>query len=283
MTAAPTELWRSFATERELRTTLGVGSRKRAERLDAVLRALEQQGRFTLADIADRLAVSPATLRRDMALLEDAGLLVRTHGGAVLGPSRTELPVAMRDARQREAKRRIAAAVAGLIPAGRCAVSLSGGSTTAAVARELSARHDLTIVTNSLTVAELPQSIPHMRVIVTGGILRPQSMELVGIIAERAFASSHTEVAILGADGADAVAGFTTHDETEARTNHAMVATARRRIVAADGSKIGKVALAQMATAAEVDLLVTDETADPERVDEIRAAGVEVRVVGLGE
>lgn len=263
----------------ELRTALGVGSRKRAERLDALLRTLERDGRISLAAAAADFDASPATLRRDLTLLEEAGLLVRTHGGATLGPASVELPLAVRDARERDAKRRIAQAVAAMVPAGRCAISLSGGTTAAAVARELSGRHDLTIVTNSLTVAELPQTVPHMRVVVTGGVLRPASMELVGIIAERAFGSAHTELAVLGADGVDAVAGFTTHDEVEARTNHAMIEMAARRVVVADGSKIGRIALAQMASPAEIDLLVTDDSADPEQVAALRAGGVEVVVV----
>lgn len=274
-----TDLWRSFSTERELRATLGVGSRRRFARLDAILHALEREGRLALPALAAELGVSAATLRRDLRLLEDAGLLARTHGGAGPGAHSTELPLAIRDARQREAKRRIAAAVADLVPRGRCAIALSGGSTTAAVARELSARRDVTIVTNSLTVAEMPQSFSGMRVIVTGGLLRAQSMELVGVIAERALGSAHTELAVLGADGVDAVAGFTTHDETEARTNHAMVAKARRRVVAADGSKVGNIALAQLASVNEIDLLVTDTSADPTRIDGLRAAGLEVLVV----
>ena len=86
-------------------------------------------------------------------------------------------------------------------------------------------------------------------------------------------------VAIVGTDGITAAGGVTTHDETEARTNNAMVTHAQRVIVVADGSKIGKLALAQVATIDQVDLLVTDSSADPAALDAIRAAGVEVQVV----
>jgi DeoR family transcriptional regulator of aga operon len=273
-----TDLWRSFASEKELRAHLGVGSRKRFERLDAILRRLESDDTASLAQLAQALDVSSATLRRDLGLLERLGVLVRTHGGARAASDGGEVPVAMRDARRREAKQRIAAVVAGMVPTHRCAISLGGGSTTAAVARELSGRRDLTIITNSLTVAELPQTSSRMRVIVTGGTLRTASMELVGIIAERAFSSAHTEVAILGADGAAPSSGFTTHDETEARTNHAMIATARLKIVAADGSKIGRTALAQMASSEDIDFLVTDDTADHGELAEFEKLGVRVVV-----
>jgi DeoR family transcriptional regulator of aga operon len=84
--------------------------------------------------------------------------------------------------------------------------------------------------------------------------------------------------AILGTDGITASGGVTTHDETEARTNQAMVTHAQRAIVVADGSKIGRLALAQVSSLDHVDMLITDETADPGELDRIRAAGVEVLV-----
>lgn len=273
-----TDLWRSFASEKELRAHLGIGSRKRLERLDGILRRLEYHDAASLTELAKTLDVSSATMRRDLGLLESLGVLVRTHGGARAASDGGEVPVAMRDARRREAKQRIAFVVAGMVPVHRCAISLGGGSTTAAVARELSGRRNLTIITNSLTVAELPQTASRMRVFLTGGTLRMASMELVGIIPERAFSSAQTEVAILGADGAAPMSGFTTHDETEARTNHAMIATARLKIVAADGSKIGRTALAQMATSEDIDVLVTDETADPRELAAFEKLGIEVVV-----
>ena len=110
----------------------------------------------------------------------------------------------------------------------------------------------------------------------TGGILRPQSMELVGVLAEGTFNAINVGTAILGADGVSAAAGITTHDETEARTNHAMVAKAPRTIVVADGSKIGHAALARMAEISEIDMLITDDSADPEELDRLRALGVEI-------
>lgn len=110
----------------------------------------------------------------------------------------------------------------------------------------------------------------------TGGILRPQSLELVGVLAEGTFSAINVGTAILGADGFSAEAGVTTHDETEARTNHAMVAKAQHTVVVADGSKIGKVALAQMTATENIGTLITDDSADPDELDRIRSAGVTV-------
>jgi DeoR family transcriptional regulator of aga operon len=254
-------------------------SGKRTRRMLAILELLRERGTVGLIEMADTLAVSPATARRDLADLADQRLIMRTHGGARLIDSRSELPVQLRDTKFQDAKRAIAEAVADLIPKQRYAVALSGGSTTASVARALSSHRELTIVTNSLTIAQLVTTRPQLKLIMTGGILRPESLELVGILAEKAFNAINLGTAILGTDGVTASGGVTTHDETEARTNNAMVTHAQRVIVVADGSKIGRLALAQVMTIDQVDILVTDSTADPMALQELRAAGVNVLVV----
>lgn len=254
-------------------------SGKRSKRMIAILDLLGERGTVALAEISELLAISPATARRDLAELADQRLIVRTHGGARLIDSRSELPVSLRDTRFQDAKRAIALAVAQIIPRQRYAVAISGGSTAASVARALSGHEELTIVTNSLTTAQLVTSYPNLKVIMTGGILRPESLELVGVLAENTFNAINLGTAILGTDGIAAAGGVTTHDETEARTNRAMVTHAQRVIVVADGSKIGKLALAQVATCDQVNLLVTDSTADPEALAQLRDAGLEVLVI----
>jgi DeoR family transcriptional regulator, aga operon transcriptional repressor len=257
-------------------------SRKRSERMLAVLALLEDGETVTLTRMTEALGVSSATVRRDLADLEEQGLLVRTHGGARAAEARAEVPVRLRDTRFREAKQSIARQVARLIPTGPYSVALSGGTTTAEVARALATRPDLAIVTNALTTAVQLVSRPNLKVIITGGVLRSSSYEAVGVIAENTFNAINVGTAVLGTDGISAAGGATTHDETEARTNHAMVAHAQRVVVAADGSKVGRVTLAKMADLGEVQVLVTDSTADPEELDRIRAAGVEVIVVPVG-
>jgi DeoR family transcriptional regulator of aga operon len=271
----------SMSTSIETRST-PAASGKRSRRMIAILDVLGERGTVGLAELAESLAISPATARRDLADLADQRLIVRTHGGARLLDSRNELPVSLRDTKFSEAKRAIARAVAELIPHQRYAVALSGGSTAANVARALAHHSELTIVTNSLSIAQLVTTFPQLKVVMTGGILRAESLELVGVLAENTFNAINLGTAILGTDGITAAGGVTTHDETEARTNNAMVTHAQRVIVVADGSKIGRLALAQVAPIAEVHLLVTDESADPAALDEIRAAGVTVVVATLG-
>jgi DeoR family transcriptional regulator of aga operon len=258
-------------------------SGKRSRRMIEILDLLSERESVSLAEFSDALGVSPATVRRDLADLDYQRLLRRTHGGATVIDSRAELPVALRDTQFLDAKRAIATQTAILIPPERHAVALSGGSTTAQVARALSNHHDLTIITNSLTIATLVTSYPQLKVIMTGGSLRPQSLELVGILAENTFNAINVGTAILGTDGITAAGGVTTHDETEARTNHAMVMHAQRTIVVADGSKIGRLAMAKVADIDQVYALVTDETADRAALAEIERAGVIVHVVRTGK
>jgi DeoR family transcriptional regulator of aga operon len=254
-------------------------STKRSTRMIAILDLLSERGSVSLGEFSDMLAISAATVRRDLAELEYQRLLVRTHGGATAIETRHEMPVTFRDAQSQDAKKAIATATAALVPLERHAVALSGGSTTAYVARALSAHADLTIITNSLTIAGLVTSYPQLKVIMTGGLLRAQSLELVGVLAENTFNAINVGTAILGTDGISAGGGVTTHDETEARTNNAMVTHAQRTVVVADGSKIGRLALARVTEISNVHTLITDASADPDELDNIRAAGVEVVVV----
>ena len=258
---------------------LRTGTSKRARRLAAILDLVSQRRSVSLVELTSTLAVSPATARRDLAELAEQSLLIRTHGGAALRDGQTELPVALRDTQHASAKRAIAQATVARLPAERCVVALSGGTTTAGVARELVAgRREVTVVTNSLTIANLLSGGGSVRVVMTGGFLRPQSLELIGALAEHTFSAVNVGTAVLGADGLTAETGVTTHDETEARTNHAMVVKAQRTVVVADGSKVGQVALAQMARIDQVGTLITDASADEAELDRIRAAGVEVIV-----
>lgn len=259
--------------------TRHAASGKRSRRMIAILELLTERGSVSLSEFSRELHISPATVRRDLAELEYQRLLLRTHGGATVIDARTELPVTLRDTQFPDAKRAIALAAAALIPSERHAVALSGGSTTAGVARALAHHRELTIITNSLTIAGLVTSYPQLKVIMTGGLLRAESLELVGVLAENTFNAINVGTAILGADGFSVAGGVTTHDETEARTNNAMLTHAQRALVVADGSKIGRLALAKVAEVSEVAILITDDSADPDELDRIRETGVEIIVV----
>jgi DeoR family transcriptional regulator, aga operon transcriptional repressor len=205
--------------------------------------------------------------------------VTRIHGGVLAQEVSHELPVRYRDAQHKEQKQRIAAEAVGRIPKGPIAVGLTGGTTTSEVARLLMDRAELTVITNALNIAfELAVS-PRIKLVVTGGVSRPQSYELVGQWAEHTLRGLNVGIAIVGTDGISSEGGLTTHDEVEAQTNAALISRARRTIVVADGSKVGRVLLARIAGLDDVDELITDESADAPALDAVRAAGVHVTVV----
>src|ERR1700755_1508947 len=253
---------------------------KRTDRMRQALSRLRDRGEVASQLLCDELGVSAATLRRDLSELEEQGLLMRTYGGArALDPSGSEIPVRRRDHRMVAIKRRIAQHAAALVPPGAQAVALTGGVTTAEVARSLKGRPGMTIVTNSLTIAADCAVDAHLKVIATGGLVRSNSLEAVGPMSEHAFQVITVGTAILGADGMSAEIGATTFDEAEARTAIAMATNAQRVVVAVDGSKIGKVTLAKMVPLSQIHHLVTDSSANADQLERIAASGVRVHVV----
>jgi len=248
----------------------------RADRVSAILEVLSADGSVSVVELSRSFGVSAATLRRDLQMLEEQKLLNRTHGGAVAQDVAYELPVRYRGGQQRQQKQQIARAVAARVPHEPLVLGLTGGTTTSEVARLLSERTQLTVVTNALNIAAELALRPRLTLVVTGGVARPQSYELVGPWAERTLASVTIGLAIVGVDGISAEDGLTTHDEVEAHTNHAMISRARRVIVAADGSKVGRARLARIAAVEHVHELVTDRTADPGAVAALRDAGMTV-------
>jgi DeoR family transcriptional regulator of aga operon len=252
---------------------------KRTERITAILDHLAESGSLSVADLAARYNVSAATLRRDLQALEEQRLLSRTHGGALADNASYELPMRYRDAQARDAKRLIAREAVRRVPGGGSVVGLTGGTTTTEVARSIADRTDLTIVTNAINIAALVAVRPRAKLIMTGGVARPQSYELVGPLAEATLAGLNIEIAFVGVDGITE-RGVTTHDETEAHTNARLIERARRVIVVADGSKVGRVRMAHIAALDSIDEFITDRSADPVAVQVLQAAGLVVTVVG---
>ena len=248
------------------------------DRLSVILEQLGGNGSASVEELAKLLEVSGATVRRDLRQLADQHLLVRTHGGAAVQAVSYELPIRYRSGRRSEQKRRIGEAAAELV-ADRGVAGITGGTTTTETARALASRADLTIVTNALNIAAELAVRPNLRLVVTGGIARSASFELVGPVAEQTLAGYNLDVAFVGVDGINGAAGCTTHDDVEARTNAILVRQARRCVVVADSSKLGKVAFAQICPTDAVDVLITDSDASEDQLAPLRDAGLEIRIV----
>ncbi|MFE2277571.1 DeoR/GlpR family DNA-binding transcription regulator [Streptomyces sp. NPDC059454] len=256
----------------------------RDTRWKALLELLVERGRLDVEEAAGELAVSPATIRRDFDRLAEQQMLVRTRGGAVVHGVSYELPLRYKSARHVSEKQRVAKAVAGLVAPGE-AVGLTGGTTTTEVARALAVRGDLasgspalTVVTNALNIANELVVRPQFKIVLTGGVARAQSYELVGPLADGVLGQITLDVAVLGVVAFDAVHGAAAHDEAEAAVNRLLCERAERVIVAADSSKLGRRAFARICAAGSVDTLVTDSGADTGTVRRFEEAGLRVVV-----
>ncbi|GHD86180.1 DeoR/GlpR family DNA-binding transcription regulator [Streptomyces naganishii] len=254
----------------------------RDARWKSLLELLVERGRLEVEEAAAELGVSAATIRRDFDQLAEQQMLVRTRGGAVVHGVSYELPLRYKTARRASEKQRIAKAVADLVAPGE-AVGLTGGTTTTEVARALAVRGDLatgspalTVVTNALNIAGELAVRPQFKIVVTGGVARPQSYELIGPLADGVLGQITIDVAVLGVVGFDVAHGAAANDEAEAAVNRLLCERAARVVVAADSSKLGRRAFARICPAASVDTLVTDTAAEPETVRRFEEAGIRV-------
>src|SRR5690606_12126146 len=220
------------------------GAQTRAERLSALLERLVTNGQLEVEDCAEHFGVSAATIRRDLDYLAEQQLLARTHGGAVPNSTSYDLPLRYKTTARSEAKSRIAECAADMLWPG-CTVALNGGTTTVEVARalpRLSRLHNgITVVTNALNIATELTVRPFIKIVVCGGVARPQSYELVGPIAGETLGQLTPDLCFLGVMGLDPDGGLTTNDDGEAAINRIMMRRAKRTVVVADSAKLGQV------------------------------------------
>ena len=235
---------------------------------------------INLREAALLVGASEVTVRRDLRLLSDQGLLRRTHGGAAaVGPSSRE-PTYLEKARQAaDEKEQIAAAASDLVTDGT-AVALGAGTTTLALARRLVDRQDLTILTTSLLVCQALLEAPGVSVIVSGGSLRRSTHALIGPLAEQSLHGLHVDTLFVSGNGLSALRGLSTPDVLAAAVDQRLAGAAARIVVLADHTKVGVEAVTQTVPTTAIDLVITDARADADEVQRLRDAGVEVTVVG---
>jgi DeoR family transcriptional regulator, fructose operon transcriptional repressor len=246
------------------------------ERQREILRLARADGRVDVMALSDRLDVTAETIRRDLTVLERAGVLRRVHGGAIpVDRIGFEPALATRDTVMISEKERIAkAAVAELPDDG--AVILDAGSTTARLAGLLPADRELTIVVNSPVLAATLGLKPNLTVLLLGGRVRGKTLATVDDWALRPLAEMYVDVAFMGTNGCSVERGLTTPDTAEAAVKRAMITAARRVVLLADHTKIGNDYLARFGEVADLDLLITDNGIDDELADEVESTGVRV-------
>ena len=248
------------------------------QRQQLILRTLRRDGRVDVADLAEELAVTSETVRKDLISMEARGLLVRVHGGAVpVGNHSFEPDVAARTEFAAE-KRRIAVAAAAQLPVSG-SILIDAGSTTAQFAAEIPDGRELTVFTNALAIALDLMARPQLTVYPLGGRLRRQTVATVGPWTCRALEELNVDVAFLGTNGVSVERGLTTPDPSEAQAKALMVKAASRRILLADHSKFERVSLVKHAELGDIDLIITDTGLPSAELERLRTAGVEVQQV----
>jgi DeoR/GlpR family transcriptional regulator of sugar metabolism len=242
-------------------------------RRQALIDAMQRDGEIQVRHLAESLGCSEMTIRRDLDALERDGAVRRVHGGAVRVNLRSnEPPYALRALEAVDAKRRIGKEMAGLIADGESVV-LDSGTTAVEVARALRGR-PVTVLSLGLRAQMELAEDSGVRLIATGGDVRPGELSLSGELAELAFERLRFDTFILGCCGIDAREGVTTHLPADARVQRAAIRSARRTVVIGDQSKLGLVTFSHVCDLTSVDLLVTDAGAD--QVRQFEALGLEV-------
>jgi DeoR family transcriptional regulator, aga operon transcriptional repressor len=250
------------------------------ERRRRILELLDKQERATVEELADRFDVSTVTVRGDLDALAESGTLVRSHGGALKRLEQHDVPIAVKETLNHGEKVRIGHAAARLIRQDETII-LDSGTTTAEIARQVKflKLKSLTVITNALNIAMELANLPHIRVIMIGGILRQMSYSTVGPQAEQLLRGLYADRLFLGVDGLDPEIGLTTPDVLEAQLNALMIKVAREVTAVADSSKFLRRSLSSIASLSEVHRVITDDKVDPQLVAGLRARNIEVMVV----
>jgi DeoR family transcriptional regulator, aga operon transcriptional repressor len=249
------------------------------ERRRAILDSLSRDGRVLVGDLARQFETSQVTIRKDLEILHAHGLLHRTHGGAL--PSREgallDPTLSEKEKLHRREKIRIAEAAAAMVQEGQVVI-LDSGTTTTAIARALRGFHNLTIVTNAVTIAsELAGA--EVEVILTGGTLRKNSFSLVGPMAEDMLRRLNADILFLGVDGFDVHYGLSTPNLLEAKVNRIMVEISKKVVAVCDASKFGRRSLSQILPPSGLHHVITDRGAPRSDIEVLMNAGIEVTLV----
>lgn len=246
----------------------GRGKRSdKSGRSERILQALLREGAVTVEDLAQRLGVSPSTVRRELRSLEGQGLLRRTHGGgapvegSLYEPFRYDASFQDQERLHAEEKRRIGLAAASLVQEGET-IAISAGTTATQVARCLRHRTGITILTNAVNIAMELSQCRGLTVLLTGGVLSGGWFSLLGSATLRSIEELFVDRAFIGVDGIHPEQGVTAHHPDEAAVNRAMAQQARQTVVVADHTKVGQTARVRVCPLAQVHLLITDKGLD---------------------
>jgi len=249
-------------------------------RKNSILEHIAENGTIKIQEICEMFGISDMTARRDLNDLNRRGLVRRIHGGAVANLGRSyEPPFQTRSAKNEKKKKIIGEKAAELIYDGD-SISLDVGTTTLEVARMLAEKRNLTIVTNCLQIANLLVGTLSLevnaRLIITGGIVRPRELSMIGNIPEEVYSNYHTDKAFLGIGGISLDNGLTEYNIEDSQIKKVLLQNSLEKIIVADSSKFGVTTFNTVGPLESVDTIITDSGAPSHLVEAIRKLGVNV-------
>lgn len=240
-----------------------------------LLDMVRARGYATIEALSRHFDVSTQTIRRDIILLDEAGLLQRFHGGAGVADTTVRLGYAEKQRVSADGKDQIGAAVARMTPDG-ASVMLDVGTTVEATARALRARNGLRVFTCSLNAALILSGLPGVEVVVVGGLVRGPDGSIVGDAARKALSEFRVDLAIIGVSGFDGDGAPMDFDLMKVSMKQAMIENSRRALIVADRTKFEREAIMRVAPASAFDAIVTDGAPPARLRDRFDAAGVAI-------
>lgn len=224
----------------------------------ALLQEVQGRGSASVEALAEQFGVTLQTVRRDVRLLADAGLVARFHGGVRLPGSTTEnIAYRQRQRLNEQAKQHIARAVASAVPEGSSLI-INIGTTTEAVARELRAHRSLRVITNNLNVAAILADSPGCELIIVGGQVRGSDRGIVGEAAVDFMRQFRVDIGLVGISGIEPDGTLRDYDYREVKVARAILEQSREVWMVADHSKFGRPAMVELARLSQLDRLYTD-------------------------
>jgi DeoR family fructose operon transcriptional repressor len=250
------------------------------ERQQAIAASVARRGRLSVTEIATSYDVTTETVRRDLTVLERAGVVRRVHGGVVPSSSLTmiEAAVAERDSAHAPEKDRIAQAALSLLPEDHGTVLIDAGTTTTRMAALLPHDRRLTVVTHAVPIAARMAGLAHIDLRLLPGRVRRKTQAAVGSDTVSALGALRADVAFIGTNGLTLDHGLSTPDAEEAAAKTAMVDGAHLVVVLTDSSKLGVETTHRFAEVRQIDVLVTDDGIDDDLRAALESAGVDVRI-----
>lgn len=247
------------------------------ERREDILNSITQNGKVYVQELSDKYQVSSVTIRNDLEILDNKGLILKTRGGALKTESRvrSDQSISEKYHLNIQQKRSIGKLAAREVNDNETII-IDSGSTTEELCKHLSDKKDLTIITNAINIANIVMHYPNVNLIIPGGYLRKNSNSLIGPLAESNLKNLYADKAFLGVDGLDTTKGLYTPNIEEAHLNQKMIEITKEVIVLVDASKFRKKSLALICALNKVDKIITDSGIDTQDRKNLEDVGIKV-------